>query len=1556
MKRLFIIWIGLVISLTILNAQAPPQAFSYKAIIKKANGDIVTNKTISLRISILQNSSIGLSVYTEKFSPTTNIQGQIDIEIGRGTVVTGNFSSIEWSASEYFLKTEVDIKGGSNYTVLSVTQLLSIPYALYSSEAGHALSANYYNLYNRPTSLSQFNNDKGFLINESDPVFSSHPAKNITYENISNWNSVYGWGNHSVAGYAFSSNIYTKSDLQTAGNSQINWENLSGKPVFAAVATTGNYNDLSNSPEIPTSLNQITPDAGNRIITNVASPVNAQDAATKEYVDILKERIKKLEKLLGVTEPPMIVKDIDGNVYDTVKIGTQIWMKQDLKVTHYRNGDSIPYVTGSEWSNLNTGAYSWYNNDTTYRSYGAKYNWFAVTDSRNICPAGWHVPTDGEWTILTTYLGASNGAGNKLKEEGTEHWQSPNTGANNESGFTALPVGVLNFDCTFTGLGTYGLWWSTTEISNDNAWSRAMYFHNANVVIATPYKKAGISVRCLEGDALPIVLPSITTQPASNITSTGASIGVTVTNETGAEVISRGICWNASQNPTILNNKISGGAEGTDFTCTLTGLNPNLTYYVRAYVTTSLGTAYGEQLTFKTSAACYGCETGNETDSDGNAFKTIKIGDQWWMAENLKTTKFSDGTPVQLVTDNTAWGNSITPAYSWYGNDVSTNKDTYGALYNGYTVSDSRNICPTGWHMPTDNDWNVLTSYVSGSSVGPGGKLKESGTVHWQNPNTGTTNETGFTALPGGLRDPIGNFAMIKSYGVWWSSSESDIESLIYRRMLSSSTTVEMNRYSKKYGVSIRCIKGDASPLLLPIITTSPVSSISSTGAGSGGNITSDAGLPILQRGVCWNTMPNPFIGNSKASEMPGTGAFTINLNSLLPNTTYYIRAYATNSSGTGYGNEIMFKTNPGVPPINTQPTSAITATTAKSGGSISQDGGSPVTERGVCWNTTVNPTIANSKTVDGSGTGNFVSNLTNLTPGIKYYVRAYATNSFGTAYGTELNFTAGLPVVSSIQISSYTSTSAVGGGIVSGDGGSPVTARGICWGTSVNPTIANSKTTDGTGTGSFVSTITGLTPNTLYYVRAYATNSYGTFYANGPTFTTSIATLSTDAITSIMSNSAVSGGNIINDGGDAITSRGVCWGTTPGPTTGNNKTLDGSGTGSFISNLTGLPVATLIYVRAYATCSSGTSYGNEISFLTSAGLSVIITTPINSITATTAKSGGTIISNGGTNIIKRGVCWNTAPNPTTANSKTSSWPLVVTDTSSMTGLLPNTTYYVRAYSENIAGVAYGNELSFTTNTTTTVLPTLTTKGITSITQTTAASGGLILSNGGAPVTIHGVCWSQAQNPSIVDGKTMQVADSLDFISSIWGLTPGITYYLRAYATNSAGTAYGNELSFTTSSELVIGDSIEGGIVAYIFQPGDPGYINGELHGIIAAPIDQSSGIQWYNGADKFIGAIYSGLGLGRHNTDTLVLSLGIGNYAARVCYDLVRGYSDWYLPSKDELNKLFLSKEKVHLSPVYYWTSTENSASTAWAQDFTGSQMALNKSTLNYVRAVRSF
>ena len=214
----------------------------------------------------------------------------------------------------------------------------------------------------------------------------------------------------------------------------------------------------------------------------------------------------KKEDDTPVTEPDPVpapvntITDIDGNVYHSVTIGTQIWLVENLRVTHYRNGDSIPNISDEiQWAAQTSGAYCNYDNTVSNASvYGRLYNWYAVSDSRGLCPSGWHVATDAEYSTLITYLGGMTTAGARMKETGTAHWLSPNTGATNESGFTALPGGTRNNSGSFSNLLNHGYWWTATEKNASDTWSYNINYNHPDIYKTYDPKATGFSVRCIK--------------------------------------------------------------------------------------------------------------------------------------------------------------------------------------------------------------------------------------------------------------------------------------------------------------------------------------------------------------------------------------------------------------------------------------------------------------------------------------------------------------------------------------------------------------------------------------------------------------------------------------------------------------------------------------------------------------------------------------------------------------------------------------------------------------------------------------------------------------------------------------------------------------------------------------------------------------------------------------------------------------------------------------------------------------------------------------------------
>ena len=198
-------------------------------------------------------------------------------------------------------------------------------------------------------------------------------------------------------------------------------------------------------------------------------------------------------------------------------------------------------------------------------------------------------------------------------------------------------------------------------------------------------------------------------------------------------------------------------------------------------------------------------ETVTNTDKDGNVYTSVTIGTQIWMVENLKTTKLNDGSSITYITDKNQWEFLTTPGLGWWSNDEATYKDPYGAYYNWNAVKSGK-LCPSGWHVPSDSEWTTLISFLGGEDVA-GGKLKETGTVHWKSPNTGASNESGFTAVGGGYRYYFGTYSNFGANGIYWSSTEYNADEAWTFACGYASTKTWINSYYKPFGYNVRCLK-----------------------------------------------------------------------------------------------------------------------------------------------------------------------------------------------------------------------------------------------------------------------------------------------------------------------------------------------------------------------------------------------------------------------------------------------------------------------------------------------------------------------------------------------------------------------------------------------------------------------------------------------------------------------------------------------------------------------------------------------------------------------------
>jgi uncharacterized protein (TIGR02145 family) len=517
-------------------------------------------------------------------------------------------------------------------------------------------------------------------------------------------------------------------------------------------------------------------------------------------------------------------------------------------VSKYRNGDIIPTgLSDAQWGSTTSGAYAIYNNNLANDGlYGKLYNWYAVTDSRGLCPTGWHVPSDVEWNSVAIFLDStadttystcgfctqSNLAGGALKDNMVNSpgsWATPNGGATNISGFAGLPGGYRGSSGVYSDIEGRGWWYTSSNYSSSLAYGRSLYYLDATLSRGHVYLSYGFSVRCLKN-----TIPQVNTTSVTNVTSSSALVTGEVISDGGDQNTTRGFCYSTTSNPTISNDTTINGTGTGVYSGTLQNLTPSAAYYVRAYATNSVGTSYGSELNFTTDSLpvvrCPGTPT--VTDIDGNVYNTVQIGTQCWTQSNLKVSKYRNGDIIPTGLSDAQWGSTTSGAYAIYNNDPA-NDVLFGKLYNHYSVTDYRGLCPTGWHVPTDSEWNVLVKYLdpNADTVGngtnqssiAGGALKDTALQPtpggWNFPNTGATNSSGFSALPGGYRGTNGAFYVMFNMGLWWSSSVSSGNpdetapvssgtNAWYRFLYNSLDYItRRNDYPRVVGISVRCLK-----------------------------------------------------------------------------------------------------------------------------------------------------------------------------------------------------------------------------------------------------------------------------------------------------------------------------------------------------------------------------------------------------------------------------------------------------------------------------------------------------------------------------------------------------------------------------------------------------------------------------------------------------------------------------------------------------------------------------------------------------------------------------
>ncbi len=470
MKKIYTLLSAVLLSAS-LWAQAP-QSFSYQAVVRGANNALVIDKVVGMKVSILQGSENGTVVYSESHSAKSNSNGLVSVAIGTGNVLSGVFTKIDWSNGIYFIKTETDPLGGTAYALSSISQLLSVPYALY---AGNALP-------NGGTHGQIITNCNGV------PTWTTG---GVCPGTITALNCSSGTNNGALTATTAASGV-TSVISYTGGNGGAhNGQIVTSTGVSGLTATLKAGSFANGSGSLTYSITGTPATSGT---ASFALNIGGKTCTVTRTVAIAPQN--------PTSGFGSNITDAEGNSYKTVYIGTQQWMGENLKVSKYSDGTTIPNITdNTQWQNNTTGAWAYYNNDAANNAkYGKLYNWYAVSKTtngnKNVCPTSWHVPTDAEWSVLTDYLGGQTVAGGKMKEVGVINWNTPNTDATNTSLFTGLPGGFLG-NGDYVSIGNDGNWWSSTEGKTYGAWTRNLSFYNGGASRDDSIKKHGFSVRCL---------------------------------------------------------------------------------------------------------------------------------------------------------------------------------------------------------------------------------------------------------------------------------------------------------------------------------------------------------------------------------------------------------------------------------------------------------------------------------------------------------------------------------------------------------------------------------------------------------------------------------------------------------------------------------------------------------------------------------------------------------------------------------------------------------------------------------------------------------------------------------------------------------------------------------------------------------------------------------------------------------------------------------------------------------------------------------------------------
>jgi uncharacterized protein (TIGR02145 family) len=762
------------IALTTIFAQAP-HGFNYQATVRNSSGTLIVNQNVNFKFNIMLNSATSLPVFSETHMAPTDDLGQVNLVIGQGTATVGSFSTINWANGNYYLG--IELNTGSGYVAMGTTQLLSVPYALYANSAGSSQSQGKTSIY----LTGDITNAEAAarIASELGPETENIYIRNTTQLTSVDLSSMSSAVNIEIEYNEALTSVNLNGLITIYNNLLLRYNPILTSILFNNLAVSeciriNNNNSLSSiSLNSLLKVNKISYSAG-LIGIEISDNINLQSV----LLPLLSQShsIEIYNNSLLTLDLPSLTKVSGGSIYmgNNKLSSTSVNSLLNKFLTVLPSSGKNIYLQGQNPPAPPTGQ--------------------GVIDKQTLITAGNSVITDGFVPTVTTTAVTSitttsatsggtitNSVGSIITDKGVVWSTSNEPTIENNIGMTTDGSGEGMFTSNLSGL-----------ISGTTYYVRAYATYNGGTSYGQEIVFSTITL-----------LPTVNTGNANYVANAQAvHSGGSVILNGGGNISARGVVWGTSSNPTISSNigYTSDGTGGGSFSSYFYILTPGSTHYLRAYATNAAGTAYGQQISFETPSLY--CTPGN-----------VIINNQIWSGCNLNVDTYSDGTPIPEVTDPTAWSNLTTGA--WY----SPGGEMYGKLYNWYAVAGiydvaslnnpslRKQLAPTGWHIPTNSEWNTLTTYLGGESVA-GGKLKEIGTGHWLSPNTDATNSSGFNAFPGGYRWPSGEvYNSIGMQGGWWSLEESDILNGMKRGLSYNSGGVSNDPAPKKSGNSVRCIK-----------------------------------------------------------------------------------------------------------------------------------------------------------------------------------------------------------------------------------------------------------------------------------------------------------------------------------------------------------------------------------------------------------------------------------------------------------------------------------------------------------------------------------------------------------------------------------------------------------------------------------------------------------------------------------------------------------------------------------------------------------------------------